>query len=69
MASCGADDWGVAPVLPARYRSMVSGMLLPSSIYRGAAVGDVVVEPAPVAELPVVPLLVLPTSRASASAS
>ncbi len=42
----------------------------PSILYRGALVGDVVVEPLPVAELPGAPLpLVFPTSRSSASAS
>ncbi len=54
-----------------RHRSIVSGMLLPrpAVLYRGAVVGDVIVEPVPVAGLPVVPLLVLPTSPSSASAS
>ncbi len=47
-------------------------MLLPrpAVLYRGAVVGDVIVEAVPVAELPVVLLpLVLSTSRSSASAS
>ncbi len=73
IASGGADDWGVAPVLPApsHNRTIVSGMLLPcpAVLYHGAVVGDVIVEAVPVAGLPVVPLLVLPTSPSSASAS